>query len=824
MYESMQETAHGPMGRRTGRAQRSLGRLWQVPTFLAGVAALMGVAASAPLREDPGLRRLEEDLAQLRSWTQDPMIPADRLVAGAENLVARLPQFTRRGNEIHFLAGTAYYRQAESLKGSAAQEARLKALSHLQEAWNLGVAPEDHPAMMFRLGETLFRVSDKEKDRKWAIRLMTESIEGGADRPGEAYGILLEAHLSLTRPDWQAALAASRKQLEMTDDRVPAAMGRARLRYAELLVRGEKRREALKELERIRADVPRELRLQARLLQTNLCAAEGLWGKAIPLWKELLPDAQHVPGGKGRILYHLGKCLALTEPPQPTAAVAAWQEASRLGGDEALAAGLYLGKLHLLGPTPEPAAGLQAWTNALAALRSPQEFPGYLVPLQEVRAWFEAAIRLAMDQGEHVQAETLAVLYMKVAVPGRGEHLTGTALQAQANAARDVVAGLPAGEPTSPEAAKQLENARSLAHRAGVAHERAAMLGPLGRQAEHFWDASRAYLGAADHARAEKVLEKFVGLEKDETKLAEAWLRIAESRQALGAKDKALQAYYKCIEYPNTPFACRARYRLALAEIDKKNVENAIAILQQNLTPEAHRLDPAAHESSSYTIADLHLKLRLWDKAALYLKEASRQYPTNPAALATRDRLADCYRKLAEIEASRLKAASTPDLQAHYRRKRNGWLEQAAEVCQRLLDDLERKGTATLDAAEQALYRRALFGAADARFDMSEFAEALRRYESIQPRFRKKIEGLVACQRIWRCVGVMVGSPAESRTVREAARKAVVQARADLAEMPADSEAFKGGPGVWSREDWNGWLNWVADQLEPATARKGTQP
>lgn len=820
MNGNAHDTAQGPLGLRTGRAQRSLGRLWQVPTFLAGVAALVGVAASAPLREDPGLRRLEEDLAALRRDLEDPQASSERLVAQAENLTARLPQFTRRGSDIHFLAGSAYYRQAAFLKDAAARDARLKALGHLHEAWSLGVAPEDRPAMMFRLGETLYRVGDKEKDRAWAVRLMTESVEEGADRPGEAYGLLVDAHLSLSKPDWKAALAASRKQLELTDDRDPAAMGRARLRYAELLVRGGQRRDALKELERIGADVPRDVRLQARLLQTHLCAEEGLWQKAIPLWKELLPLAAHVPGGKGRILFHLGKCLAHTDPPQNAEAAAAWEEASRLGGDEALAAGLYLGKLRLLGPEPDQAAGLRAWSAALAALRSPQEFPGYLVPLQEVRAWFESAIRAAMDRMEPAQADALASLYKKVAPPGRGETLAGTALQAQARTLREAAGSLP-----KEEAAKTLEAARSLSHRAGVAHERAAVLGPLGNQAEHYRAAARCYLDAGDHARAEKVLEKYVDLEKNETGLAEAWLQLAESRQALGAADRALQAYYKCIEYPNTPFACRARYRLALAEIEKKNTENAIAILQQNLSPEAHRLDPEAHENSSYAIADLYLKKQEWDKAALYLKEATRQYPSNRAALVSRDRLADCYRKLAEIETGRLKTASTMDLQAHYRRKRNGWLEQAAEVCQGLLDDLERKKPADFDPTEQALYRRALFGAADARFDMNEHVEALRRYEAIQPRFRKKIEGLVACQRIWRCVGVMVASPEESRAVREAARKAVALARADLLDMPADSEAFRGGAGVWSREDWNGWLAWVSDQLDPpAAARKDRKP
>src|SRR5262245_22734167 len=49
------------------RAGRTLGQLWQVPTFLAGVLAVAVVAVSAPLRQDPAAREFDHALQRLRA-------------------------------------------------------------------------------------------------------------------------------------------------------------------------------------------------------------------------------------------------------------------------------------------------------------------------------------------------------------------------------------------------------------------------------------------------------------------------------------------------------------------------------------------------------------------------------------------------------------------------------------------------------------------------------------------------------------------------------------------------------------------------------------
>ena len=85
--------------------------------------------------------------------------------------------------------------------------------------------------------------------------------------------------------------------------------------------------------------------MSARLLQARCCEEEGLWGRAIPFWQELLEDAPQVDGGQARIDYALGMCFTKMQPPNEAEAVRAWAEAAQLGGPAGQAAGLRLGEL-----------------------------------------------------------------------------------------------------------------------------------------------------------------------------------------------------------------------------------------------------------------------------------------------------------------------------------------------------------------------------------------------------------------------------------------------------------------------------------------------
>src|SRR5262245_11052022 len=112
-------TATTQPGSKVGRARRNPGQLWQVPMFLIGVLAIVGVAVSAPWRQTPQEREVDQLVLKLRQGL-DNNESADVLVAQAENLKLRLTNFPPRSAEGNFLIGSAYYRQAKTRQGPAA--------------------------------------------------------------------------------------------------------------------------------------------------------------------------------------------------------------------------------------------------------------------------------------------------------------------------------------------------------------------------------------------------------------------------------------------------------------------------------------------------------------------------------------------------------------------------------------------------------------------------------------------------------------------------------------------------------------------------------
>lgn len=808
--KSAQAVANQGKRGKVGRASQAPGQLWQVPMFLLGLAAFAGVAFSAPLRQDTTRLQVLDDMATLRKGLEPGQEKSAVLVAQAENLLARVDKYSRYAAEIHFLAGSAYFRHAAQCPKEAVDAARTKTIHHLEEALALKAPPEDLPPLTYRLGLMLYQ-QGKEPQR--AIDLMAEAVDKGADEPSRGYGVLVKAYLELSPANLEAALAANLKQMELTDDRHVEDMTQARLRRAELLLRKGQRQEALKELDRINPAAPKEMRLQARLLQARLCEEEGLWTRAIPVWQELLTQADKVPGGKGRILYALGLCYISGEPARTDKAVEAWKEAASLGGEEGQAAALRLGELYLAGGAAEAQAVLDTWTKALENVRIASDYDNKLLGLDKARDLFDNACRYYLENQEYERTQQIAELYKKIAPAGVAEERLAQAAEAFAHDLKEAAQDL-----AGPEAKTKLEEARTQFRKAGAGYEQAASVRSEEGQAEVYWLSARCYLAAKDFSRAGTVLDKFVNLGKDETRLAEAWLELAQVQLAQNNKERARAAYYKCIEFPQTPFAFRARYQLALEEIDKKNYEQARSILKQNLENPSPTLDREAHELSLYKMGRLMLQMQNYDQACLYLKEATRQYPQNPDVLEVRQQLADAYRKLAEQAKKKLDTAQGDDAKSHHQRTRGQWLEQAAAGFQGLADELEAKGRSkALSDKDRAMLRSALFGAADLRFDLNDFPEALRRYQLLQEKYPKQVEGLIACQRIWRCVGVMVETPEQAKAVRATAIVAIKRAQDDLDSMPANSPAFDGGMGVWRKEDWQTWLRWVSDQLSPPT-------
>jgi tetratricopeptide (TPR) repeat protein len=782
-----------------GRAARSWRRLWQVPTFLFGLTSLLTVAMSAPKPyERPG--SIDAQIAVLRTALENGHNP-ESLRVRADDILRQLGEGHASEAVVHFLAGSVYYRLHQKLPQD--EEVRRTALFHLERAHAVkGLAADDEARLNYRLGHLLYLAGT---DLPRAVRLMQQGVERGADKPVEGYGILVEACLRLPTPDIDAALLASGKQLEKADVTDETAVGLARYGRAEILARKKMWAEALKELDGISSGIAEEHLAKTRLLQTRCAEQQGLWARSLEAWKDLQKWTRHVPGGAGRVHLAMGTCYSRLEPPKMNDAIRHWQAALAVGGEEGVAAGLHLGQAYVLGPADSADKAIESWSTALAAVRTPADYANPHVSLDAARSMLELGCKTFLDSKRWELTERCADLYKRIAAVGVAEEKFAEASEALA---RDLAS-------TDPDKASGKH------HQAAVGFERAALGRPPEEQAHMLWRSARCYAAAKNHAGAVNTLEKFVKLESTKPRLAEGWFALAEAFAALGDKKKARLAYYQAIEQGNTVFAYRARYQLAVEEYEQNHAKEAIAILQQNLSAAGPVLDRETHQKSLFKLAAILWHEKEYDKGCWYLQEGPRLYPNHPEALAMREMLGQCHRKLAEKSGALVRSmqniALKPDQSADerqalsqlvetHRASQRDWLRKAADTFQTLADDLDAKAQREkLSPAELILQRSALFSIADVAFELNDHFDAIQRYQQVQDRYRKQIESAHAFQRMFRCWSIGNLTPENQKRALEIVKKSAEAALADLNAIPADHDAFRGGANYWTKDTW---LNW----------------
>jgi tetratricopeptide (TPR) repeat protein len=789
-----------------GRASRTLGQLWQVPTFLIGALAFTVAALSAPLRREATNPELDRALSRLREVLSVKRDKLDALLPVADDVLMQVTHYPHKSGEAHYLTGTLYMRITDDQPMDKAAPLRARALAHLEEAFSRGVAEPDQAMLQFRLGQLLYQKGELRR----AIPLLARSIDQQPleQRPA-AYGMLVQAYLKLPRPDIDAALQVNQKQLDLLVEE--HALGQAWLLRGELQLKKERRQEALKTLANIGAKAPRELRVPARLLQVRCCEEEGLWNKAIELWTELMPEAEHVPGGRARILYALGWCHVNLDQPDHKLAQRWWEEASGLDGVEAQAASLRLGELWLMGPTPDPASALKQLARALERVNTPEDYRNDLLAIAQLRECFDHALEKYRNDLPSCQA--LAELYKRVALPGVAQECLARATEEMAQGLQQRAQEAEKGGPTKMSAALHQE-AWIEYHRAAEAYEQAAEALADAQRPEALWRSAHCYLSAADYPKAAAVLERFLKTEQADERVAEGRLRLADAYRHLGDKNKAAESYHACIAVPNTPFAARALYHMALLQASEKQWDDAQHTLQQILAMSIAERD--TKELALFRLADVLLQRKDYDKARLFLEQAIQQYPANPQIWKMRDQLGECYLSLAKNLKDKLE---TNPAETQYRNNRRKWLKDAGDTFHQLGEDLQkyaqelaRQGK-RLPATEMTLYRRANVTLAIIAFELEDYHQALRQFERLALGYRKQHEGLVASQYMYFCVKSMsVLVPAEEANLLWSKMRAVVQETLnDIQALPETDAVFTRVPRAQWLSGFTAILNYVPE-------------
>ena len=776
---------------KTGRASRSFAQLWQVPTFLVGLTAFILVAATAPLRQDPTIPAFAADIAFIRNALTKNACDSG-VQALSESLVARASKFPDRLGEAHFLAGSVHQQLADAAADVQQIDLRHKASVHLERAMSLGVPAGDAGILSFSLGRLLF---ENGGDMRRAGELLTRSLESKAVPPVLGYALLTKVHVRAK--NLQGALAANQKHLDAIDKK--HELEETLLLRGELWMQQGNRVEALKALDRISPKAADKVRIRARLLQARCTEAEGLWTRAVAFWRELANHPDQA-GGQAHVLYHLGWCLANNGPESLSEACKIWFQCSELGGPEGQAALIRLAEFSLRGAEPNSAAAVEFFTKAMVTVPSAADYQNAILDLGAVRNALEGVCAFLEKARDYQNLQQLAEVYKRIAAPGAAEEWLARGLEAEAKTLRE-----------RPDAGPESQAAYQ---KAGEAFELAARARPAGARADVLWRAASAYLAGNDVIRAVVVLERFVQEEKTEERLAEGWLRLAEAYSAIGKQIDARSAYYKCIEYPTTAVAFRARYRLAIDEAASKNFEQAYEILKQNLESTGPAIDRDTHEKSLFKLGELMFANRDYDKACIYLKEAVERYPNHATAVATRDHLADCYRKLGDIAHQRFKEKK----ERNYKLARDGWMDKAASEYDRLTDLLTAKAADdTLNNAEAQILLRARISAAELQLERGDPADALRRtYDTFKNYPNRHIARFMAFQRMTRCWEAIRTSE-NKQLVQQARENIVTSAELLLMDVPRMQDSDRPFTPQFGRSQWAEYLrDWVARLSPPA--------
>lgn len=769
--------------------------MWQIPAFLLGLAALIGVAVYRPFGHPPDeRRRFEEDLATVRN-ALDAKDPDTALaLALGEDLLEQTARFPERGGEVRFLLGSAYSRRAEEVSAAQAYDVWTTAREHLENAEAANIPDADRPRLLHRLAQAWYHTG---VDPQRVLDCLARTNEAAADSLSDHFAMLTQLYLNLPTPNLDAALEANARQIGLPTDNEDL-LAPARLLRGQLLLRTHKADEARKVLARIQPGARPAIYATARLLRAQSLQQDHRWREALPLWEEIVHAQPAVDPETAKALFALGVCYRKLERADDAGRV--WEQALRGDAETSQAAALYLAEARLSRADP---TAVDYFERALANVAGPDAYRNSLIDLAEARRLVEQGCRAFHKAGDFGRAQRLVGLFEKLAPEG-GRQLAGEVADGWG---RDCLRR--ASQATGPEAIRLRAEAASHLRDAGAAYVAAAgaLLSPV-EQARWLWLGAARFQEAGTPAQAAIVLQHFLAVETDPKRLGEGWYRLAEIQRGQRDSEAARDAYHKCIELNVAPFAFRARYRLALADVeaarasqDAARLDDAEAALLQNLELMRSEPDPEAHEQTLRALANLLIQRGNYRMAVLRLQEVLARYPRAADSLETHQQLADCYWRLRLQEDQNLRAGlfKTPEAQLHYREQRGQWLQLAQVHYQKVTDDLMAGGAKrSLSPAENESLRHSGFANAECFFQQGMYAEAARWYETLAAWYAGRGEALKALREITRCYWTLNDRAKARATVqrlREALRQIPDNALGNKLDMPSRSE----------------WTKWVED-------------
>lgn len=784
-------------------------RLWQLPTFLVGLACLWAVWERGDRLRPTLADRFDRAIQALRPAVDRSPPDVDQIQAALRKLPDADPPATKAA-QVRYLTGSAYVALAESTTSPAeADEWWAKARRELEAAVDQDLPAKDQKKLRYRLARTWAHSPDADPAR--TVDALSKYLSAGDD-PAEGYRLLADLYLKATPPDEAMARDSLQNFLKHASTRADArTLNQARVRLAELYGKLGEPEEARRVAERVGPDAPAEIFAAARLLLAGYHKADRDWTAAAKVWEQVR-DMKGATDDQ-RAIARAGLAEAYVNLDRPGDAEAAVQDAAGSDSPEGRAVLFRRADLKLKDPAAPMAAIVRDLDAAFAGAADLKK----LVAPAETRRVFEAAVTRATEAREFALAARAAAVYAKVAENADHQRLLALAQERWAS----TLTG---------------DDAKDHYRAAAAACEAAANVDPtpVGR-GDGLRKAAGLYLKAGDRPKVLAVLGELTTVVANypEDRLEQAWAEMGDAYLAAGDKDQARLAFQNAAGRAG-PARDRARVRFAAltAEADgTKERPAAIAALTEIADrPPTDVADPATHEEALYLLGEIHLVRKEWVPAEARLRTALEIYPQSPRAGRGRYQLAQVLRHGAYESAGKIKADRAEleqikkeriDLrQPAHKVNEQLRIEDRMDQAQKAYEERMRRAYDEFARAEKlldgapdadpAVVRRTLFWAADCAYWLGEFSDCAGRCEKLTARYRGRADELQAARDLHRCCRFAAEAAREAKDADGAAQwskraaEAHKRVKEALTQIPAAE--LNGSDDVRTRAYWEQWL------------------
>jgi TolA-binding protein len=791
-------------------------RLWQLPTFLVGLAALWVLWEAGDRLRPSVADRYQRAIDALRPavdrWPPDP----DQVQAALRKLPREAPP-PKLEAKVRYLTGSAYVALAESTTSSAeASEWWAQARCDLEAARLADLPAPDQKKLQYRLARAWYHTPDSDPNQ--TVVALTKYLSAGDD-PAEGYRLLADLHLKANPPREPQARDSLENFLKHASARADArTLNDARVRLAELHSKAGDTEEARKVLARVGPEAPAEIHAKAHLLLAGYGQAEGDWAAAAREWEQVRDMKGATDEQRAEARVHLAEAYVKLGRPGDAAAVV--REGGRTDRPEGRAVIFRRAELKL----KDPAAPKEAIVRDLEAAFNEADAASLrkLVPVAEAKRVCESAVRQLSEAGQFALAVRAANAYAKIAEKGDQHRLVVVAQESWA----DALAASPGG---GDEAKEHYRSAAAACEAAAGADP-----APIGK-GDRFRMAAALYLKANGRSKALAVLGELTTQVANypEDQAGQAWAQMGDVYLLAGDREQARVAYQNAGGRPG-PARNKARVRFAALANESDAVKSG-AVVTASLEeivggPTADASDPAVHEEAMFLLGESYLLQKEWAKADARLKAALDAYPASPRAARGHYQYGQVLRHGAYEAAAKIKAdrATMEEIkqqrlemrQPAHRVPEQITVEDRMEKSQKSYEEMMRRAYEEFSTAEKLLLamrdadpgvvRRTMFWAADCAYWLGEFAACAERYEKIRNRYKDELEELEAGRDLYRCC-VFATEAARAKKDGEGSagwsRRAIEshgRVKEALARMPATE--FDETTETRKRAYWEAWL------------------